>query len=709
MYNKVKGGSEFKFGFDEEEFVMNLPPVGHVFNHFTGKIEKRPILYKSLPPKDRKVPKGRMDIDMPDEWDEWEKEEMKVSETNKGWVHEHAENFRRDAWDKRINGCWMSIYNPQTGRTDEVYLTGMHWMYIFFWRCDFGLPDFRFIDLEVFYLLKFTEEDPSCNGLTLATLRRFGKTAILGLFIFEYPSRVPNSYGGLQSKTGEDAAKVFALSLVYPWKNLPRFFRPMYDTASTQKSSIDFKVPSRGEGSNISVKNALNSNITFRDSGIYAYDGYKLHRYGVEEPGKANLDVYERHFVTKPCTEVQGRIVGQIFAPTTVEDMEGIAEEAFKKMFHNSFYSKAKKGKSGKTITGLYAHFIPAFKGYMFDDYGHSMIDESKRILLNEREDLANSPEELSSHMRKHPFTIEEAFMIGQDTCIFNKHILNQRLAEISRLPENMKPYTRGDLEWKEKDKTVEFFSNPQSGKFYFHYIPDKKHLNRIQASYDGIEPLNDARHAIGTDPISHTKTVDPKNSKAGAHGFRKYDPSVDIGKEMEDWLSHNYLFEYIHRPPEIEEYFEDMIKACVFLGCKILYESTKNNIGQYFRDRGYQNFLMFRPESTWTHSYSANRNMNVEGVPASKETIDYYVMKLKTFINRHGMRIPFPRTIKQLLKFDPTKTTVYDAAVSAGWTLVALDGEVEDNMTEIESTEWFSYFDNSGDVSQEVEFGSIN
>jgi hypothetical protein len=235
--------------------------------------------------------------------------------------------------------------------------------------------------------------------------------------------------------------------------------------------------------------------------------------------------------------------------------------------------------------------------------------------------------------------------------------------------------------------------------------IPDANQLNRVHRAYDGLEPLNDGRHAIGTDPISHTKTVDPRNSQAGAYGFNKYNPKTDLTKDEGEWLSHNFMFEYIHRPPEVEEYFEDMIKASVFLGCQILYESTKNNIGQYFRDRGYHKFLMFRPESTWTSSYSSSRNNDVEGVPASKETIDYYVMKLKTFVNRHGHRIPFPRLVRQLLKFDPLKTTIYDGAVAAGWTLVALDKTVEETTMEVATQEWFSIYDNSGETSEEFQY----
>ena len=708
MFKAHKGGSTFDLRFEvngaeDEVITVNLPPVGKVYNYWTGQLESRKVLFKELPPKERKVQRGRSVIGYPEEWEEWIEEEEAQQDLEPGYVHPEAQRFRMECWDRRINGCWMSIYNPKTKKCDDVYLTGMHWMYVFMWVCDFGLPDFRFVDLEIFYLLKYSEEDPVSNGVVLATLRRFGKTAILGLFLYEYPSRIPNAYSGLQSKTGEDAQKVFEQAIIYPWKKLPEFFRPVYDTTSSQKHSLDFKEPVK-RGSRAPKKKtkdkSLHSKINFRDAGLYSYDGFKLHRYGAEEPGKTTINVYERHFVVKPCTEVQGEIVGQIFAPTTVEEMEGEAGDAFKKLFYNSLFSRTKSSASGKTVTGLYAYFIPAYKGYKFDEYGRSMIEESKRMLLNDREDLQDKPAELAMHMRKHPFTLEEAFMVGGDECVFNAHVLNQRLSELNRLPENMLPYTRGNFEWVEQDKQVEFVKDPIGGRFYVHYLPNPQSQNNVLKTYDGPKPMNDHKFAIGTDPISHTKTVDPRNSNAGAHGFRKYDASVDLGKPEKDWESHMYMFEYICRPDEVETYFEDMIKACFFYSCQLLYENTKNNISVYFTQRGYGNFLMYRPESTWTHTHY-NRNMDVEGVPASKETIDIYVAKLKTFINRHGHRIPFPRTIKQLLKFDPQKTTAHDAAVSAGWTLVALDKEHMPPPPTLEPQEWFPEYDNSGTRSE--------
>ena len=54
------------------------------------------------------------------------------------------------------------------------------------------------------------EEDPDCMGMLEITKRRFGKTYRGGLFLYDYITRTRMTNGGIQSKTGADAKKVFA-------------------------------------------------------------------------------------------------------------------------------------------------------------------------------------------------------------------------------------------------------------------------------------------------------------------------------------------------------------------------------------------------------------------------------------------------------------------------------------------------------------------
>lgn len=699
MFEPYKKGTKMEIGYDDELITVHLPPVGWRYNGWTGEMEKCGFINGHLPPKQQRVKNGRLHPELPDDYKKWLRDEYGKQKATPHYRNPHAEAFRTKEWENRMWGIWIKIYNPKTRKSDNVYLTGLHYFYLFYWKCDFGMPDFRFVDLEIFYLLKYCEQDPKSNGFNLLTARRIGKTAILGAWMYEYASRTYNAYSGLQSKTTEDAQKVFALSVIYPWKNLPDFFRPIYDTTSGQRSELAFRVPThRGKKAEEFYSYderdlGLYSIMNYRDSGEFAYDGYKMHCYGADEVGKTETaDTQKRHYIVKPTTEVGNKIIGKMFYTTTVEDTTAYGVKPFRNIWKESRFTK--KNKNGKTRSGLYNHFIPAYKNFIFDDYGRSLEDESKEQILNELEELKGDPVAYAAHKRKYPFSVGDAFMIGSANCVYNENILNERLNELMALPPNKKPYTQGDFYWVDKeDGEVGFVHNPGKGKFIITHLPDVGKRNQVSQDHQGDWlPLNDAEFALASDPISHTKTVDPRASKAAAHGFMRYKESREHGKDPANWTTHMWCLEYLNRPDEVEEYFEDMIMACRMYGCQLLCESNKNNLIQHFKSRGYGHFIMYRPETTLTNNNS-RAQMDTEGIPASRETIDMYITKLKTFINRHGKRIPFERTIEDLLRFDPLKTKEYDLAVSAGWSMLALEKEIVANTEPIIMEDWFNIY----------------
>jgi hypothetical protein len=570
----------------------------------------------------------------------------------------------------------MAIYNPKTKKSEDVYLTGMHWMYINWWRCDFGYPCFRFIDLEIFYLLKYVEEDPDSAGLLLATNRRFGKTAILGLFLYDYVTRKSNSYAGLQSMTKDDAKEVFTLNVIHPWKELPHFFRPLYDYNSTQSADIFFRRPTpRGKSQIVSFDptlKPLDSRINFRDSSPMAYDGKKLHRMAYEEPGKCS-DIERRHDKVLPTLKVGRRIVGKIFGPTTIE--EGVGRE-YVDMWHDSDFHK--RNKNNRTKSELYRHFIPAYKGYTFDQYGRSVIDdpeegeelyelyayeyegEKEKITVgayneiqNTRDDKRDDRVKYNEYIRKYPFNIKEALRVTIKECLFDDEKLQERL-EYIEWNDNLT--TRGDFVWVDgiRDSQVEFVPK-KNGKWRI-AIDEITRDNNIKQTGELFYPLGDMDYASGIDPYDHRYTSTGKKSKAASYVLKKHDP-YNEGESMK------FVTEYINRPdggPNIV--YEDMILQCVFFGCSILIENNKPGIIEYFERRGYSPFLMWLP------------GHNTPGIaaPQTVETKQYWTETIDNYVNNHWEKMFFERQIKDLLKLDIDDTREYDAAMATGYTLIA-------------------------------------
>lgn len=689
MYTPYKGGTVEKI----EGIDIYVPPIGKVWNPITDNLDQIEILFKHLPKKDQYW----RPTELPDKWKELRKEEKKIQESDPDYFNPKLEAFREQEWHRRLSGVWFMNNGKPT------YITGLHYFYLCYWKIDIGLPTFRMPDRELFLFVQYCVEDPNCLGLIEVTKRKQGKTFRAGVFSYEYISRTKNAYGGIQSKTGDDARdQVFSKSIITPFKHLPDFFRPVYDTAKgvTPKTELKFfHTTKKGKASLEEERNEeeLESIIDWKTSGKFGYDGPKLHRYIGDEVGKTvDIDVKERHDVVKFCCMVDEDIIGKMYYTTTVEDRES-GGEAFEKLWDDSNFHE--KNANGRTRSGLYRYFLPAYKTMYFDKYGIPDEEKAKDFFRKERDALKDDPQALASFIRKNPFTIEEAFITDGEDCVFNAMVLNERLGYLNLNPNVTNTF---DFEWENGvDGNVQFVENTVSGKFEVAWFPAVEDRNKVSKIFRGgveiFKPQNDSKFCIGCDPISYGKTVDSRKSKAAAYVFRKFDINADHGKNERDYESHNFVVEYLHRPQEPEIFYEDMIKLCRFFGCQILVENQKNNVLTYFKQRGYEEFIMHRPETTFTKD---GNSQDVEGIPSSSVMIDTYTGRLQTFTIKHGHRIKFKRLIKDMLLFDPSNPRVHDATVGAGFALLAREKIVEEDLPPIQVEELFNTYDNTGTSS---------
>jgi hypothetical protein len=297
---------------------VNFPPVGQTYNVITNKWENREVFKRSAAATyqywERPVP--------PVDYELKRKKEIIAQKSNPDYYNPELQNYRNQEWDRRLNGFWF--YN--NGKA--TYLTGLHYFYLTHWKIDVGYPDYRETDRDFFYFLEYCMQDPKSLGMIEVTKRRQGKTMRAGAFLFELTSRSKNKNAGIQSKTYEDAKdNVFAKGVVMPFKYLPDFFVPIYDTEKgmTPKGELRFyKTNKRGVTDDaFDKKIELESSITFKSADKFSYDGMKLHRYLADEAGKTkNVNVYDRHQVVQFCLQQEEHIIGKALYTTTVEEME---------------------------------------------------------------------------------------------------------------------------------------------------------------------------------------------------------------------------------------------------------------------------------------------------------------------------------------------------------------------------------------------------
>jgi hypothetical protein len=660
MYEKIEGGSVV----DIQGLKCNLPPEGYVFNIITKQVEFRGVYKRSEIQSEqywKRMPMPDWYLDTMKRWDEFDK---KKKDDDVEFYDERLEEFKKQEWDRRLNGFWYMNNGVPT------FLTGLHYLYLQWWPIDIGYPKFRIPDLEKFYFMDYCIQDPFCMGMLEVTKRRFGKSFVAGLFVTEYITRTKMTNGGIQSKTGSDAKKFFAKTVVNPFRRLPKFFRPEYDMSLgvNPKTEMRFqKTNVRGKKAEESVdKDELGSIIDHQSADTVAYDGQKLHRYVADECGKTTeVNVYDRHEVVRYCLlDDEGKIIGKALYTTTVEKLttekDGV-QDAFKLLWEES--NQDKRQDNGTTSSGLYRFFMSAKRTRNFDDFGFP--DENKTLdqILADRETVKNNPRALSARVRKEPLTIDEAFSTDSDKCIFNVMNIGAREQYLKEHPV----IKRHVMFYRDIDQTVRW-RNITDKEEDFHWVitqfPKPGEENKHTFDVKTRKPGRVHDGAIAIDGYSNSQGG-KYGSKASAWIGRRYDllNPEQTGKA----IGHLY-----GRPQIKETLHEQVLLAAEFYGYQAWYEHNSDDYLSYFRDRGRVGYLGSYPMSTIDPSKreTADRHKGFPTTPFSltKQT-DVGIMYFESHIDS----IDFENLLEDAKKFDPNNRTDYDITVSFLMLIVCL------------------------------------
>jgi hypothetical protein len=271
---------------------------------------------------------------------------------------------------------------------------------------------------------------------------------------------------------------------------------------------------------------------------------------------------------------------------------------------------------------------------------------------LAERANLVNDDRALSSIIRRNPFTVEEAFRIDGERSLFNAMKLND---QIDRISWNDNLYTVGNFEWVGDRETgyVEF--KPMSnGRFKVSYLfDDHKDANNVIKRGKNFFPTKKGDFVMGCDPYDHDSTVDQRRSNGAFYVYKKHN-------SISNFYDSSFIVEYIYRPSTARQFYEDVLKCCHYYSCELLFEDNKIGIKNYFEDRGYSSFLMYLPGST------------KPGMSGSVKTHQQIAEVTEDYIETNIEKVCFPGLLKDWLEFDISKTTKFDAAMAAGYTLIA-------------------------------------
>ncbi len=612
---------------------------------------------------------------------------------------ECLENFRAQELDRIYNGVWIYI------KGKEYFIPGCYYLYLNYWQLKDGYAEFRYTDLELFWVWESVRKSSNFLGIIYITMRGVGKSSIMGCIYYYEAITHRKAFCTIQSKSDDAAADFFREKVLLPMTTCPDFVVPIHKHTGdiTSLKSIHFVPPAR-KGMNIKhflrlQKDALFSKITFTNAGVYAADGGSYDFVGQDEIGKTGkevADVYERIMVNRFTVFRGNKKIGNIFASSTVEKMQEGGAECLKIWNASNQYEV---NKNNTTNTGLVRFFRSAIDTTYFDEYGFPDREKSKAYHDAERESRKGDSAAWVSYVQKNPYNEKEAFWINAEKCIYPTAILLQAKDRI--LSSDRKFTRRGNIVWETKDVKAIWMDDENAGKWQISFFDFEQNMVQINEGHrKTFTPKAGHKRVMAFDPYSNRDIVrEDQGSNAAAVVYNK--PDFHIPDEFCDTI----VADYLYRHAEPFDSYEDIICACFFFGCEVLIEKNKSNALDYFKTRGYywghdnnpSDFIMSRPESTLT----AYGNKVSDGIVSSDPMIGHYTTSTFEHIRIHGHKLKHIRPIDDWLIFNPQKTQAYDMAVAASYAVVAAEKKIYEQAKEIEIGGIFKTYDNTKSISK--------
>ena len=221
-----------------------------------------------------------------------------------------------------------------------------------------------------------------------------------------------------------------------------------------------------------------------------------------------------------------------------------------------------------------------------------------------------------------------------------------------------------------EKDKEV-IFSPDANGRFRMAWQPSPESRNKHIEEYGKRKPGNAHMGVGGVDSYDLDATVDGRGSKGAMHLYNKFN--------MEG-VSNCFVIEYASRPDLASIFYEDVLMCAFYYGYPLLVENNKYGIVRYFESRGYDGYLMERPEHL--SSGSSKVNVKTKGIPSnSQDVIQSHAQAIEAYIHNHVGedaqtgemgQMYFNRTLEDWIGYKITDRTKFDLTISSGLALLA-------------------------------------
>ena len=236
-------------------------------------------------------------------------------------------------------------------------------------------------------------------------------------------------------------------------------------------------------------------------------------------------------------------------------------------------------------------------------------------------------------------------------------------------------PVVEGNFVWKDGRRDTEVVFRPmKNGRWRVAWMPPPALRNKREEHRGKMIAPNSSLGCGGVDSYDLDATVDGRGSKGACHLYNKFSMQHP---------SNIFVAEYISRPPMAKIFYEDILMASFFYGYPLLIENNKYGIVRYFEERGYDGYVLDRPDHL--KSTSSSVNVKTKGIPSnSQDVLQAHAQAIEDYIHQHvGYneegemgKMYLNRTLEDWIQFKITNRTKYDLSISSGLALLAAQKE---------------------------------
>jgi hypothetical protein len=140
--------------------------------------------------------------------------------------------------DKIRNGCWVMINGKAT------WLPYNYYYYLQYWTLENKKqPEYRDVSRRYAIYRWHWKKSYWCLGILRGKGRRTGATSEITSNVLCEVTTNKNRRGGIISKTGKDARKIFLYRVQFGFRHLPFFLQPTLENDKDSKTELVFNVP----------------------------------------------------------------------------------------------------------------------------------------------------------------------------------------------------------------------------------------------------------------------------------------------------------------------------------------------------------------------------------------------------------------------------------------------------------------------------------